>query len=125
MYCKRCGAENSEENRFCEKCGKPLFDTGKNVDANEIKGFLFDETNPIWYKIIKALIIICTVILLASGVIALIGITVNTDFLLGLITLVICWITAILGYVFAMVGLNYIRNVNTIREILEKNAEEK
>lgn len=24
IYCSSCGAQNNEENRFCEKCGSPL-----------------------------------------------------------------------------------------------------
>lgn len=121
MYCKKCGAENSDQNRFCEKCGKPLYAAESNVNVEQVKGFLFDETNPIWYKIVKALIIICTVLIFAGGFVSFLGIAIEANFLMGLVILLCSWLGGALSYVFAMVGLNFIKNVNTIREILEKN----
>lgn len=34
MYCKRCGSENSEKNRYCWKCGQPLGGPGPRRNAD-------------------------------------------------------------------------------------------
>lgn len=33
MYCKKCGAQNQEQAKFCEKCGTPLDEVRRNTGA--------------------------------------------------------------------------------------------
>jgi len=37
VYCSECGTENSSEAKFCQKCGKPLGQSGRStpLEANE------------------------------------------------------------------------------------------
>lgn len=40
MYCKRCGSENSEKNKYCWKCGQPLGTSDRKVSNRKQKRIL-------------------------------------------------------------------------------------
>ena len=94
------------------------------MDVEKVKKTILDESNPIWYKIVKGIVIGSAIVAFVAGFISFFALAVNVDFLVGLVTLLSCWLGAALVYVTSMVGLNYIKNVNTIREILQKKYEE-
>ena len=123
MYCQKCGAENSDQNKFCEKCGRPLNASASSMDVEKVKKTIFDESNPVWYKIVKGLVIGSAIVAFVAGLLSFFALAIDVDFLFGLTVLLSCWLGAAVVYVTSMVGLNYIKNVNTIREILEKKAE--
>lgn len=67
MFCYNCGCENSDNTKFCKKCGTPL----TPADASPVTNIINEESEPSQKKktgIIIGASIIAAVILIVGGV---------------------------------------------------------
>ena len=39
MYCKKCGTEQKEGQKFCPKCGEPFIEVNEKSHADEFKKY--------------------------------------------------------------------------------------
>lgn len=80
---------------------------------------LLDENNPMWFKVVKALIIIWVALVLLVAFVAGIAVLGNEGSF-GLVVWIAGALIAGIDYSVGMLLLNYIGNVRKIREILEE-----
>ncbi|MDR2586364.1 MAG: zinc-ribbon domain-containing protein [Prevotellaceae bacterium] len=62
MFCKKCGAETTDDSAFCPKCGQILNDTKQQLNSNEkVQGGM------------QLLVMIASIILIIVGAVSFIG----------------------------------------------------
>ena len=79
---------------------------------------MFNEKNPIWIKIFKIVVIVLFFISLLSGLLLLAADVFEED--MAFLAILIGAVAAFVELCVGMLAVNYLRNVQRIREILEE-----
>lgn len=87
-----------------------LIDEKKDDLIDEKLGLIFDEKSPVWIKIYKFLVV-------ASAFIILIG---GLSWVRGFIAFVVISVLALFELISGMLAINFLNNVQIIREKLEE-----
>ena len=82
---------------------------------------MFNEKSPIWIKIFKTIVIVMFFISLLSGIILPAADVVDED--LAFVAVLGGVVVAFIELCVGMLAINYLSNVQRIREILEENQK--
>jgi len=132
MFCSNCGAQNSDEAKFCVKCGETFGETRKEekpFDAKAIKNQLFDKktgffgalfdfsfTDFVTSKIIKFLYGL-SIFLIGLTTLVFVVISFGASPVVGVLTLLIVGpLVFILGVIYTRVLLEIIMVIFRIAE---------
>lgn len=127
---KKCNNENvgsskSQSNFHQNSAGASSHQTSyANVNNNyAVKNItgqsIWDETNPLWYKICKFFLVADAIAAIVLGVILFLVYITNTEPVLAFIFLIAYPLTFIIVCAWGMLILNHIQNVSKIKKMME------